>query len=222
MKKYILTESQVSLILKELNESNDKPKNFDDFLSNADAEVSSAMASRANKNTDDAMKNYLGHHYQYRYFLDNDDLVELNKLTTIVFSLLFYLQKEGVIKSVKIPKIGVDLGSNYDYLKKNQSDKLTNLKPLLSNRFRLEVNIDDSFKDEKYAKIVSTNKSIEAIVERDTKKVKSITYSFLDGVSLDTFYKLIAKGDNLKALIDAIQFSVKPDVSGKKLIFNFN
>ena len=88
MKKYILTESQISVILNDLNESYNKPDNIDDFLNNAEAEVASSMAQRANKNVDDAMKNYLGHHYQYKYSLSNSDLVELNKLSTIIFSFI--------------------------------------------------------------------------------------------------------------------------------------
>ena len=222
MKKYVLTESQIITLLNGLNESYNKVNNIDDFLNNAEAEVSSSMAQRANKNVDDAMKNYLGYHYQYKYTLNNSDLVELNKLSTIIFSFLYYLIKEGSIQKINIPKIGVDLEVNYKYLKENMSSELTNLKPLLSNRFKLDVELVKDYDSEDYAKIVSTDRMIEAIVERNTKKVKSITYKFLTGNQLDVFRNLISKESNLKAVSEAIGYSITPDFSGKELTFKFN
>jgi len=221
MKKYILTESQVKLIMEGLSESNNEIKNFDDFLTNAHAEIHGSMASRANKDVDDAMKNYLGHHYQYKYSLESDDLVELNKLSVIVLSILFYLMKEGKIERFRIPDINVNLGKNYEYLKKNSGPELGDLKPLLSRNFKLDVSVDDSFKQDGLVKIVSNDESIETIVEKDTKKVKTITYNFLTGRSLDVFLNVLNKPGNYKSIKSAIGFGVRPDISGKSLTFKF-
>ena len=254
MRKYIITESQLGLIVKnasdsQLNETsvqdsstpisfdeflkatevdniknnvNAKPNNPDDIKAFVQAQIASVGSNKGAEMTDKALKDIAGEHYMdYHRGYRIEPFDEVDNLSIIVCSIVYFYYKEGKIASFNLKDVYSSWDANYRYLQKNGIDN-GKLKQLLRTKFKADLNALPTIDSDKEVTLISKDGSISAQVLKSNKDITRVSFNFLDKNGLDYFYStFLRNGNNLKNIRLAIGRNVTPSLDKGSLIFKF-
>ena len=241
MKKYVITEAQLKTIVNELDLSRSvvrsKPMSFQNFINAIEMEkggeksdvgdlksfVSAKMAGDRAKDylnkTDDALDKIAGGSGIKGYSIVNDDpvLIDANKVSIIILSLVYYFYKKGDLPRFKKPQVSIDLDKNNNILKSKGFD---DFKLLLKVELKADFNPVDI--NERETIISTPDGLIQVHVNTLGMMATSVKLSFMDSTTLNKFYNdVLTNKDVINKIQKAINKRTKPELKDGSLIFNF-
>ncbi len=245
MKKYIITESQLKLIVEKYDQIpkeviKSKPMTFQNFINAIKMEkdggetdkgdlksfVSAKMAGDRAKNylnkTDDALDKIAGGEGSIKgYSLVNDDpvLADAEDLSIILLSLLYYFYKEGKLPRFKITDVQMEFEKNYEIIKRRGLD---DFKVLLRAKFTSDWIVSEMPGSEDEALISTPTGSIQVHANILGGMATLVKFNFMDSATLDKFYRdVIKNGDLMNKVKKAINKNFIPSLESGSLVFKF-
>ncbi len=249
MKKYIITEEQLKVILEKADETPGEfaktpNMSFDQLLQtiekggdgkrdvNKDDTKSfvtgTVAANRAEYNldkTDASLKAIAGKFYKSitGYGINPDDsvLAQAEDLAIIIMSMAYYYYKEGKISRFNVTDVDLNFRKNYNELKRTN---LGDIRGLLRTKFDGDLGGYPDNDDEDIVMISpkNSNPSFQAYISKSTKRTTMVRFNFFDSSSLRFFYEDFLKNQkNIDLISKAINRRVRPKIEGDSLIFLF-
>lgn len=247
MKKYLITEQQLSLIIEAAdkmpgkNEYKGTPElSFGDFVKSVQQNpnrgpedtnklysIGQMGSSRAEFYGDRAQSSLdkIAGKFNKRIssYIKSDDsiLKDAQELSAVVLGLLFYLYNEGAVKKQYVPQdVRYRYNAAYKYLKDNNLSKIQNLVSMnVSSKWVASVNPNDNTET-----IISSEMgSIQIHVDMAKDKTKFVKFNYIDSAVLDYFYNQFLKtGDNLEKIRVALhETTIRPTIQTGSLVFTY-